>query len=106
MLYGCVNASNVFSKISAGGLCGINNGRILNCTNIGGAVINSVTNNGSVGGICAINNDIIEQCANNGKVFVYSDAGFAACGGICGINSATVIIKIKCFIEFQKFIKC
>ncbi len=90
-IQGCVNISDVFSSVSAGGICGINNGHISGCTNMGGAVTNSVSTNGSAGGISAINNSLIEQCANNSKVYIYSDVGFAACGGITGINGGRVL---------------
>lgn len=95
-----------------GGLCGINNGTIINCTNkvevdVYGALIcggicgrNAATgkivnclNNASIsggigaGGICGRNDGKIQNCVNNGAV---------STGGICATNFATGTLE-NCF---------
>ena len=59
-----------------GGVCGVNDGTITNCYNIG-----TVSGYSYVGGVCGRNNGIITNCYNIGKV-----SGDWDVGGVCGCN--------------------
>lgn len=65
-----------------GGICGMNEGTIENCYNIG-----TVSGWGSVGGICGMNKGTIENCCNTGTVSGTNDN----MGGICGDSYSSTI---------------
>lgn len=95
-----------------GGLCGINNGTIMNCTNnveidlrnevtcggicghntVTGRIVNCINNAGiggrtGAGGICGRNENVIQNCINTGT------AGPTISGGICAYNYGTGTIE-------------
>ena len=75
------------SKGYVGGICGLNEGAIDNCTFSG-----VVTGKNSVGGICSTNSDstadiTISNCTNYGKI-----SGENSVGGICGLAGKRVTI--------------
>lgn len=80
--YGKVTGGEYY-KSYAGGITGINTGRIENCTNYGMAE----SGKGQAGGIAGNNNGILEECVNYGSVSgatIVNDA--IAIGGVVGYN--------------------
>ena len=71
----------------SGGICGINKGRIENCTFSG-----SISSLEDVGGICGINETgaVIEACINYSAV-----NGNKRIGGICGYNNGNIISSLN-----------
>lgn len=81
----CTNEGRVFGDTYTGGICGRNDGSVLNCENT--ALIKSLT---TVGGIVGVNGSVV-----NAKGFVYNSfntgtvyAEDSTAGAICAINTA------------------
>ena len=82
----------------AGGICGRNNGSIINCTNLGEIKAKS-SSCAYVGGITGENISKIQLCKNEGKISSeisqrYSDEDYYQMlyiGGIAGSNQATIL---------------
>ena len=90
LVYNCENNGDIFSSNFTGGITGINNGTIVLCRNIGGAVSTAQAVSGVSGGIAGENNSIIDRCYNNGKIFAYSESEEAYAGGIAGAHKNTI----------------
>ena len=80
--------------VSVGGICGRNQGRIINCTNS-----STITGQENVGGICGENNgtsSYVLNCRNTGNITAVDNA--EACGGgICGRTWNLVGPIVNCY---------
>ena len=92
-----VEDSKIKGTYYVGGVCGRNDGEIINCNNLG-----EVSGSGYVGGVCGLNNGKIINCNNCGEVsdlvlnIVKRGAGFV--GGVCGHNGG---IMMECHNEMN-----
>lgn len=69
-----------------GAICGVNEGKISNCTNAVDVII-PTEDSGQSGGVCGINwGGTIEYCCNKGEVYITYDttASTGTIGGVCG----------------------
>ena len=73
--------SYIRGQSKAGGVCGVNNGDITNCSNTG--IVGGQT---KVGGVCGQNFGNIINCNNTGTV-----SGDDYIGGVCGQNCSAII---------------
>ena len=76
-----------------GAICGVNEGKISNCTNAADVII-STEASGQSGGVCGINwGGTIEYCCNKGEVYITYDTAKSTgtIGGVCGqLNGGTI----------------
>ncbi len=86
----CENGGDVFSAYATGGVSGINEGTVVLCRNIGGAVATAQAVQGIAGGIAGVNNGVIDRCYNNGKIFAYSESEASNAGGIAGLQQNSI----------------
>lgn len=63
------------------GICVVNNGTIINCSNSATIVFTLSRTEYEAGGICASNRGLITRCTNSGLL-----KGWSFIGGICGVN--------------------
>ena len=72
-----------------GGVCGLNNGTVEDCSNSGTVTCNDTeyTQHVRAGGVCGGNGGTISSCYNAGAV---TSSGTNYIGGVCGDNSGTI----------------
>ena len=74
-----------------GGVCGVNNGVLQNCSN--SSTVIGTDNGAIIGGVCGTNDGTVRDCKNTGSV-----RGHEKIGGVCGRNEFNGIIE-NCFNE-------
>mgnify|MGYP002673638086 FL=1 len=99
-LFGYIGANGKISNVGVmdsyfqfgaygGGVCGMNNGELQNCSNSSTVI----GNNAGTGGVCGKNDKAtVRDCKNTGSV-----RGKAPLGGVCGFNDSGIIEN--CFNE-------
>lgn len=73
----------ISGKSNVGGLVGLNQGVVLNCTNLASVSCADDSSLINVGGICGYNENTVSDCYNNGTVQGYG----VNTGGIVGVNA-------------------
>lgn len=74
-----------------GGVCGVNDGVLQNCSN--SSTVIGTDNGAIIGGVCGTNDGTVRDCKNTGSV-----RGHEKIGGLCGRNEFNAIIE-NCFNE-------